>query len=484
MTLYQDLPPNVVVHILSFFSFPDLEFHPLIASKLDSKRIAISTTNQFLFRLKHLISYYYGYFRNDKTRSIVLLNQSLKIISNGDHESRPNSNIPKNPPFSNLIPNFGLLKKLTLFRITLQASDIAYLPKSLTYVSVMTASKLDVSVFEEMLSKLPLLNSIQFQAKLEDKNNQLQKIFHKMCRLKSVSILSTSLKDHEASIFLNPKSNNNNNEIEQLSLVNCELTHECLTVLAENRTLKCLRISRNEISDEGCKEIAKCHSLLELSIDACNITGDGVEYVSKLPEIRRLWIRQNSVSLMDIQISPHLQILNFHDNHGQISVQMCKAMAQCTSIHTLVMNKCRLTDDHINALLDGNITLRRLYINWNDNLSIRSIEEIAKNKSIYKLAYSQRTLTDTHLKHLLENNNVIQVLNIPYSPRVTNEFLPSLARSKSLRTLKIRQVENITSDGIEFIKQMCLSVTQMFYGGEEQEEHWIRPGTDPSLLAE
>mmetsp|Transcript_2738 Transcript_2738/g.10534 ORF Transcript_2738/g.10534 Transcript_2738/m.10534 type:complete len:594 (-) Transcript_2738:2312-4093(-) len=489
-TIYLILPKEVVRYILSFFAFPDLEYHPTIAAKMDAPRsagdstldrFALSTTNQVLYTPKHLLNYYYGYFGHDEQREIFLLNQSLKICCGDNEQASPNK-----VPFASVLPCFGNLKKLNLFKVSLTINDLSLLPKTLNFVSIMTSTEIDMELFDIMLDTLPKLSSLQFQSKMSDNKAIVDRVFHKMCRLKSVSILCTRLTDKQASIFMNPRSNGGCNRIEQLSLVNCGLTQNCLTVLSSNTTLKCLRISRNQIGDEGCAKIRKCANLLELSVDQCNITGKGVNYVAKLPLVRRLWIRQNTISsgFGQIATANHLQILNFHDNQGMISVPMCRAMAKCASVHTLVMNKCRLTDAHIVALLNKNNTLRRLYINWNDSLTQESIKALAKNTSIYKLAYSQRTLTNDHLKFLLEHNKVLQVLNIPYSPAVTDAFLPNLAKSNTLRTLKIRQVENISSDGIEFIKKHCLSITQLFYGGEEKELYWIRPGTDVSLTCE
>jgi len=468
---FEDLPPHIRIHILEWFPIPDLEFEPNLLKKMDKSQsqFVYSTKNHVLYKYHHLMRYMYGYFSCDATRHIYLIFPSLRITCMQEVLDFPHLAIS--------LPKYPNLTRLCLTRMMLRMEDLPYLPSSLSSVTIVTQQQVDWKVIDALMDRLPNMYYLYLQTKGVVLTPQTEPIFKRMCKLTHVGLINSKVTDDVARIFFDMHGGYENN-VQELILTGNRITAEGLAPIRTNTNLKTLRVSKNILQEKGTEHIKFCTSLEEVSVDQCRLSGKSMGHLMEIPRLKRLWCRQNRITngFENVTKHKHLAILNLHDNNTEISVEMMRALSKCASLHTLVMNKCHLRDDHIIALMEGNETLRRLYINWNEHLTMESIKVIAQNSSLYKLAYSQHRLSDDQLIYLLKHNKTIEVLNVPFVRTITDAFLITLQQCKHLKTLKIRETP-VTEQGLRFIKEQCLSVTQLSFG-QEKEERWIRPKTD------
>lgn len=469
--MINEFPPEIRIHIIEWISIPDLEFEPVPLKKMEHSRsqFVFSTKNNVIYQYSQLMRYLYGYFRSDETRHIYLIFPSLRFSC-----AQEISEIPK---LGIILPKYPNLTKLYLARILLKKIDIPFLPHTLSSITIVTQKSISWNTIDFLLDHLPSLYYLYLHMKNVSFPRESIPVIKKMCRLTHVGLINCDVTNEISKILLDT-TKKYPNKIRELMLTGNKITAEGLSPIVSNNCIRTLRVSKNAISDKGTEYLKQCKTLEEISVDQCDLSGASLGHLFEIQTLKRIWCRQNNFvdGFQNVANHCNLSILNLHDNKKEFSVDMMLALSKCESLHTLVMNKCHLGDEHIRALLEGNKTLRRLYINWNDKLSMEAIKIIAKNKSLYKLAYSQHRLNDEMLIYLLRNNTTIEVLNVPYVKEITNSFLKALESNKSLKTLKIRET-NVTEEGLQFIMDRCTSISQLSYG-RDKEKRWIRPGSD------
>jgi hypothetical protein len=183
-------------------------------------------------------------------------------------------------------------------------------------------------------------------------------------------------------------------KLEYLDMGFCDLTDEALRELGRIRTLRMLKVDRNnDLSDDGLRHLAQCKSLESLNLNGIDgIRGPGLEHLSSL----------NSLKELDLQYVP-------------LDCDWLKGLA-VLPLEKLMLSKTPLEDAHLAHV--GEITSLVVLGIDRTNVTAAGLAHLAQLNSLQQLYLNETVALDgiEHLRQLPSLNHLGVETKSPDNP--------------------------------------------------------------------
>ena len=143
-------------------------------------------------------------------------------------------------------------------------------------------------------------------------------------------------------------------QIEYLGLSHCELPSSVLSYIAKCRSLNCLVLHENSITDEDAPFLCELENLEILSLDYNDITDVALSYISELKSLYSLDLVGNSITDIGVDRVQDLNSLTGLNLSGtQITDRSMKVIAQFPHLRVLDVWQTAITDEGLRILSEG-----------------------------------------------------------------------------------------------------------------------------------
>jgi hypothetical protein len=179
-------------------------------------------------------------------------------------------------------------------------------------------------------------------------------------------------------------------KLEYLDMGFCDLTDEALRELGRIRTLRILRVDRNnDLSDDGLRHLAQCKSLESLNLNGIDgIRGPGLEHLSSLNSLKELdlqyvpldcdWLKGLAVLPLEKLMLSKTPLEDAHLAH----------VGQITSLVILGIDRTKVTAAGF-AHLTRLKSLQQLYVN--ETVALEGIEHLRELPSLNHLGVETKS---------------------------------------------------------------------------------------------
>lgn len=212
--------------------------------------------------------------------------------------------------------------------------------------------------------------------------------------------------------------------LEQLSLVRCDITDTAVESIASLQRLCVLSLKATNITDETLRTLSSVTTLQELNLENCSISPGALQPIQKYTQLRKLFfssVQFNSTSM--------------------------HALSGCSQIEKLHMEECVISDVDMRYL--EHLPLRILVLDQTQITDV-ALEIIGRCTHLEELSLTQCYWITDHGIAALQNLQKLRELNIDHTP-ITNKGLLSLI---SLREVSISWEHSlITQEGfLQFLQ--------------------------------
>lgn len=240
-------------------------------------------------------------------------------------------------------------------------------------------------------------------------------------------------------------------QLENLDLRECSVSNAGLAHLVELEKLKALRLSGQSgattVDDGGMESVAKLPQLKVLALDFLWISGDGLQHLKPLTDLRELYLASTLVGDEDLKALsqfPELRKLRV-SKLSQLSGQGIEEISQLSKLEELdVSEDSSLSNDDISSL--SKLTeLTKLNL-WRVPISDAGVEHLAPLTKLTWLNLDNTQLSDAGLSALKEMKE-LKFLHLG-STQISNAGLPQLAGLKSLDKLVVTRTA-VNQEGVD-----------------------------------
>ncbi|KAL0480886.1 NLRC3 [Acrasis kona] len=223
----------------------------------------------------------------------------------------------------------------------------------------------------------------------------------------SVGVKFLDLSDSEISDYVVPHFNKIWS-LNQLTLKANDISDTGMSELLRNPNLRTLNVSHNNITDWGLKEVKNSKSLTSIDLSSNMINDEGLSYLSECKGLRKISIRHmclQSESLFSLFRDSVNQIQTLNISCNSIDDQGAVILAQHgTWLIELDISYNDLSDRGLIALFKCP-RLERLFVN-NNNIYSGGLEPVVYNNVMKKLSLRQNKICDKGVVWLSMNNSL------------------------------------------------------------------------------
>lgn len=240
-------------------------------------------------------------------------------------------------------------------------------------------------------------------------------------------------------------------QLENLDLRECPVSNSGLAHLVGLEKLKALRLSGQSgattVDDGGMESVAKLPQLKVLALDFLWISGDGLQQLKPLTDLRELYLASTLVGDEDLKALsqfPELRKLRV-SKLSQLSGQGIQEISQLSKLEELdVSEDSSLSNDDISSL--SKLTkLTKLNL-WRVPISDAGVEHLAALTKLTWLNLDNTQLSDAGLSTLKEMKE-LKFLHLG-STQISNAGLPQLSELKSLDKLVVTRTA-VNQEGVD-----------------------------------
>ena len=227
--------------------------------------------------------------------------------------------------------------------------------------------------------------------------------------------------------------------LHSLSLQGCDEVDNILEWVSILPNLRRLDITNSSVSDEGVKFLVNLENLEELFACGCyKITTIGFQYIAKLKSLQHLDLRQPTTDnitddgFLHITTMVNLRVLCVQECR-EVSRDALMNVGRLVGLEHLCLRACDVTDEVVNVII-GLANLRVLDLAWirSDVLTTNGLIQLSKCVNLEELKLERTGVTDEVLSFLALVPK-LKSLNLSECYRVTNTGLAFLSGIDDVR---------------------------------------------------
>lgn len=445
--VFEKIPNELIVHILSFIPFPyflrlclvSKKFYEIITtpSYIWSQHIRYKYNEKMECKLSSICKYAGRYLKSLEIVFHFLLHYP-GLDFRATQVERRNFCIEHNIRYLNLDGSIIIIGK------EVDLSSLAEFCPNIEYFGLQRCYVIDKS-FEKFVERCEKLHSIHLDFSFVE--SFFKHVGHFCKNLKSIHVNCFSYSSPKEQLELVGRNNGQHLEKLELKLFHSLLEDEAESLLKYCNKLTKLHLSQTKIGDWSAEHISKCGNLTDLNISATAITDIGLEKIAKgCPKLVKLDISFCDVyntgliavanhcrQIKKLEFNYLRRIFNGNAVAKEALLHLCKKL---TNLEYLWFSQCSVDDDVGKAIYENLKNLKTLTIN-EFNLSVNVMKYISKLDKLRDLSI----ISATPYEGLLQlKNHKLQTLQI--SSIYTEEEIINLARIlPNLRSLTIRRDE-------------------------------------------
>ena len=261
----------------------------------------------------------------------------------------------------------------------------------------------------------------------------------------------------------------NNDHLREINLCNDALNDQTMSFLFRGLTrsssIECMKLQQNHFHSAGVRSMVpflqNANNLIELDLDDSSIQSEGFNVLVRAlcgSPIERLHCRFCGIESIEIDSEhkpKHLKSLFL--TYNRINADGCRGLAEMlkggdSTLTTLHLQKNKIDDEGVEILvntLEKNESLKTLYLNENDGISIRG--EIMLLKAVNDISSIEATLrsnhTLAHVSYTGNDNNVRKHIDMAARiNRMYTNLSKKVVREKIIRTQLNSEVREQMAD--------------------------------------
>lgn len=204
-----------------------------------------------------------------------------------------------------------------------------------------------------------------------------------------------------------------NKTLIELDIEDCNISADGLCFLLKvNTSLKRLNASSNEIEDKGLSTISDNHTLEELDLSMCKITGESTRFIEKNDSLVRLQLAENDIGQGAGRLANHVKIEFLGLGQCNVCDEALFFFGENKTIKELVLSYNKITSKGIKAI-SKNSVLTALHVGHNDIFfDDQIINNLISMKSLVVFTGEDNSVSDTvkqHIEKLCKKSSIKQL---------------------------------------------------------------------------
>jgi hypothetical protein len=212
-------------------------------------------------------------------------------------------------------------------------------------------------------------------------------------------------------------------KLKYLNLQQCKsITDKSGPTVARQTNLQRLNVSKTAIGDSFLKDISSLKHLKYAWIHATNITGDGMQYVAKLPELTELAISGTPIKNAGLKELSSLSLNILRARRTQITGESLKNLEAMQSLTLLTVGNNKIGDAGVISIAKLR-NLEELDLD-NADISDHGIEQLLALQNLHTLSLTGNHLSEKSIDVLLKlpRLNSLSIVRCDISPGALKRF--------------------------------------------------------------